>query len=278
MQVLRAKEEHRSNQTRNAELTAAIKAHSAAEEPSPHARTIEGDALLDALEAGLGWRPLAATTSQICLGFGEPAQYELRVTLVPGAPPSHAVSSVRLLAYDSIDPTAPGAPAHQVVRSAFFARISRELQPLLESTTSIKAVGRTTRAVALHLGRLLDLGREIEHLESRLPVRAMIDPDERGVALSVGFSFFAARAKFMLHLLVTALDPSVPLAWQLEVDETLAARVPVDAPAEPTTALVPKAKEDATWRTVTAIVDANSKGFGRLPRIHSALVRAFCGA
>ena len=265
----------RAQTTRLAELTAAVAAAKtgASDELPAGGATVEGDALLDALQAGLAWRPITLTSHCLSLGFGTPAAFELRATLAPGAPAAHAVTSVDLLACASAqDSTADSAPAHQLVRREFFAQLSRALQPSCAATRATAELGQLMRAAALPLGRLLDLVAEVQTLEETIPVGASVDESGGGVAISLGYSFFSARAKFVLHLLVTSLDPNVPLRWQLAVDDTSA------APPTAAGAAIVGVGEQAVRRKVGAIVDAHSRGFGRLRAIHAGLFAAFCPA
>ena len=111
---------------------------------------------------------------------------------------------------------------------------------------------------------------QVRFLEARVPVRASLDADGAGVALSPSCAFFDARARFTLHLLIASLDPSAPLAWQLDVDPATAALAAAGAAA------VDAATAEATVRSrVGAVVGAHSRGFGRLRAIHSGLLEAF---
>ena len=143
----------------------------------------------------------------------------------------------------------------------------------MQATRSIRELGVLVRSVGVQLGRLMELGREVEHLQSRVPVAASIEPDAKGVALSIGYTFFAARVKFVLHLLLTSLDPNEPLAWQVASQDVFPQSVP-SADAD-STALV-RSQEEALRLKVGAVVEAHSRGFGRLHSIHTALMRAFC--
>ena len=274
-ELVRAKDAHRAKQTRLSELSAAVAATVAGPSAeSRHGDVLVGDALVEALEAGAGWKPLTLTSSVISVGFETPTAYELRVSLAPGAPAAHAVASAHLFSYDSAE-AADDRPAHLVVRAGLFGRLSRHLAPQLAGLRATTQLPRLMRQVALNLGRLAELAREVETLEQRVPVSAALDVDGRGVAVSIGYSFFTARAKFVLHLLLGSLDPSEPLEWQLDVDEL----APELAPAlHPSRVGTPSAALTAAplRARVGAIVDAHSCGFGRLTAIHSDLVKAFC--
>ena len=106
------------------------------------------------------------------------------------------------------------------------------------------------------------------------------DAESGGVALALPYAFYGARRQFVLHVLIRSLSPSVPLSWHLALQDTSAALVPAVAASSASTALVvPHMHESADERLrqqVGAIVDEHSLGFGRLLRIHSALLRAFC--
>jgi hypothetical protein len=284
-ELLRAKAYTRQQQAREDELTAAVAAasSSASDEVPPGGTVIEGDALLDAFEAGLCWRPLTLTPSCISLGFGEPTVFELRAKLTPDAPVSHALAHVELLSPAMAHAT-EGAPAHVLVRSAFFAAVARELHPRCVACRGMggaNGLRALVRATGLELGRLLDLVAEVKQLEARgvqaVPHR---DAESGGIALALPYAFYGARRQFVLHVLIRSLSPCVPLSWHLVLQDTSAALVPAVAASSASTALVvPHMHESADERLrqqVGAIVDEHSLGFGRLLRIHSALLRAFC--
>ena len=233
-------------------------------------------------QAGICWRPLTLTSASLSFAFAEPTAFELRATLAPGAPASHAIAAVDLLAHASAHDDGSlgggGAHAHALVRSAFFASVSRELRPRCASCKATAALAPLMQAASLHLGRLLDLVGEVQFLEARVPVAASVE-EGQGVALSLGYAFFSARAKFVLHLLVASLDPNTPLAWQLDVEDTAAAPPPAAAHAATSAAdatALAAHHEEAIRRQVGAVVDAHSRGFGRLRAIHAALLKSFC--
>ena len=113
--------------------------------------------------------------------------------------------------------------------------------------------------------------REVETLATKVPIRATPSPDGHGVCLSLHYSFFAARAKFVLHLLISFDDPAAPLAWQLATPEVSASAAPSSSGC---TALA--SSKESLHGAVGSIVDANARGFGRLDAIHAGVTAQFC--
>ena len=197
----------------------------------------------------------------------------MHATLAPGAPPAAAVTRLALVPLLAPCATTP-KPAHAVLLEALSARVQSEMAPTLSACRATSQLGPTLRAASLRLGRILDLVREAEALGAKVLMAAAVDADARGICLSLHYSFFAARAKFVLHLLLASEDPSDPIQWQLAQADTM--QQPAAAPMPGCTAL--STAQEPIMRTVGAIVEANARGFGRLTAIHTALTAAFCPA
>ena len=276
-ELLAAKDMTRSGQTRLLELTAAVTAKSTTNtaESSGTGTCIDGDELLLALFAGLDWKAKQLLTDGFSFTFGEPAVFELRVNLSATASPAAKVTSIDLLVHSGTYDVGEEGAAHQVVRSVFFARTSRELRPMLDSVKAISGLPKLMQAVSLRLGRLGELVDEVQDLENSLPAEqfgASFDADSSGVAISMGYSFFGIRSKFVLHLLITSLDPNVPLAWQLAFDDVCTSTM--GHQQTNSTSLAGVDNDDLRQR-IGAIVDAYSRGFGRLRAIHAAMLKSF---
>ena len=146
---------------------------------------------------------------------------------------------------------------------------------MLDSVKAISGLPKLMQAVSLRLGRLGELVDEVQDLENSLPAEqfgASFDADSSGVAISMGYSFFGIRSKFVLHLLITSLDPNVPLAWQLAFDDVCTSTM--GHQQTNSTSLAGVDNDDLRQR-IGAIVDAYSRGFGRLRAIHAAMLKSF---
>jgi hypothetical protein len=296
-ELARARDNKLAQQNRLAELNSAVALASATAEASAFQAELRGDALASALEQGVAWRPLSLTSTAVALGFGplgaEPA-FELRAAMMPPPPPSATPSQmvgatihhVELLSkglaadeaeFNGIPPDAARSTAEAVcvVREGLFQLIHAALLPRVDACKTSPAWRSLVRAVGSQLGRLDDLVGEVKYLAARVPLSAQVEPDGRGVSLSCAYSFYTARTRFCLHLLLVSTDPSQPIQWQMDVDGATGSRQGAEDGSS-STALV-QARTPLEVR-VGALVQAHSRGFGRLPAIHAALMAAFAAA
>ena len=89
-ELVKAKDAHRAQQARLDELHNALNSKSAADsDANGRDQQLQGDALLEALQTAIGWKPISLTSTAMTLGFGEPSQFELRATMMPAPASTH---------------------------------------------------------------------------------------------------------------------------------------------------------------------------------------------
>ena len=303
LQLVRVKDELRSQQARLGELTRAVDSAHAYGAPADAGAALAEDALYDALNVAVGWRPVTVSSTSVALSFDcsapalgasapcEPVACVLRMVLAkqlakPGDGDVSAAVDRLSLEWQEPPPAAASAASASgdgaasavgAVRAALFEQLRGALQPEMAQVVTAAQWPAFVRRASLPLGRLRDLCAEVAHLSLRVPVRALPEPNGRGVSFSIVYSFFAARTRFVLHLLLPSTDPDEPLAWQIEqstVPPPAAPPATTDAHASTALALPPVTLE----RQVSAIVEAHALGFGRLQRIHNDLTAAFTAA
>ena len=212
--------------------------------------TLDGGDLLDSLHAAICWRPVELTSKSMVLRFRD--CFELVAILQPGTPSTHCISSLQI---KSLLPINPSEPRHLLLQ-ALFDRVRRDLTPELEECRSSLQMRVLLQALSLRLGRILDLGDDIQNLAARVPVVAEVRPSG-DVCLSLRFSFLHARVRFVLSLTFVSEDPNDAIIYEI-VDWQEAAA------------------DSGALEKVNAACDKIRHGFGRLSALNNAMGDVFC--
>lgn len=221
--------------------------------------TLQGEELLDALQAAVCWRPLELSSSRVLLRFGD--HFEVLADFATNAPKDSSVVSMllRSLLPPQMSKVAGQRPELQLLHAGF-GRIQVETSGELVACRSLVQLRTLMQKLSLRLGRLLDLADEVQALATRRLLRIEPDRNGSGVKLTMRLLCTQLCLRFTLTLALPSERPDLPMQWHVKDWQQLQE-----------TATAVHCLADSLRDSVGIICEQHRRGLSRLSNINDAL-------
>lgn len=160
---------------------------------------------LSILQAGVCWFPVLLTSSQMTLHFSDAFALEASF--------GSSGSKVERVSLCSLVPMGDTSP-HMTLLRVLLADVAKEASPRMAACSSPAQLAAQMPLLALRLGRVLDLAREVEAASEEVGVDVSAHA-AGGAAICVHFSSFRCSAKFSLAIHLLDETPESPLAYEV---------------------------------------------------------------